>query len=87
MVDCNDTSYVEMLCKGCTKHYCVCHRHHGCLDHFSNAEIKKQKVHEMKAPKIKFQLAKDEADKKVILSIFIIQMRRCVWVNVCQKLC
>jgi len=54
-----------MLCPKCDKHYCLAHRHHGCLDELPGKEARKVLREAAKKSKDLFTIAKEEADKKV----------------------
>lgn len=54
-----------MLCPKCNKHYCLEHRHHGCLDELPRKEAKKVVREAAKKSKEQFAIVKEEADKKV----------------------
>lgn len=54
-----------MLCPKCDKHYCLAHRHHGCLDELPGKEARKVLREAAKKSKDQFAIAKEEADKKV----------------------
>lgn len=54
-----------MLCPKCSIHYCLAHRHHGCLDELPSKEAKKAVREAAKKSKEQFEITKREADKKV----------------------
>lgn len=55
----------EMLCIKCNKHFCLTHRHHGCLDELPRKEAKKVLREAAKKLNEQFIIAKEIADKKV----------------------
>lgn len=54
-----------MLCPKCSIHYCLVHRHHGCLDELPSKEAKKAVREAAKKSKEQFEIVKKEVDKKV----------------------
>ncbi|XP_063993500.1 AN1-type zinc finger protein 1-like [Diachasmimorpha longicaudata] len=58
--ECKSTSAVEMNCVECKKHFCLAHRHHGCLE-MSQDEIAKR-LREWEKPKEDFRSAKSAVD-------------------------
>lgn len=54
-----------MLCIKCNKHFCLAHRHHGCLDELPGKEAKKVLREAAKKLNEQFIIAKEKADKKV----------------------
>lgn len=52
---------IEMPCVVCRLHFCLSHRHHGCLDKTPSQE----KRDKYRAPREQFRLAKAETDRKV----------------------
>lgn len=66
---CETKNPCEMLCPKCSKHYCLAHRHHGCLDELPSKEAKKAVREAAKKSKEQFEIAKKEADKKIEASL------------------
>lgn len=64
---CKDTSPVEMPCIKCKKHFCVTHRHHGCLE-LSETE-RTQKLKKWQIPKKQFAEAKAIVDQQIADSL------------------
>lgn len=64
---CKDTSPIEMPCIKCKKHFCVMHRHHGCLE-LSETE-KTQKLKKWQIPKKQFAEAKAIVDQQIADSL------------------
>ncbi|XP_073969076.1 AN1-type zinc finger protein 1-like isoform X2 [Rhodnius prolixus] len=61
LAGCKSSDAVEMKCILCKKHFCLQHRHHGCLD-TAPSTSKKEK---QRASKEQFKQAKAETDKMV----------------------
>lgn len=59
--NCKSSDPMEMNCVKCHKHYCLEHRHHGCLD-VSHSLTKREK---QRLPKEQFKKAKAETDAMV----------------------
>ncbi|XP_050535419.1 AN1-type zinc finger protein 1-like isoform X2 [Daktulosphaira vitifoliae] len=66
---CDTKNPCEMLCPKCDKHYCLAHRHHGCLDELPGCERKKILREAAKKSKNQFAIVKEEADKKIEASL------------------
>ncbi|XP_022160548.1 AN1-type zinc finger protein 1-like [Myzus persicae] len=66
---CMSKNPCEMLCPKCDKHYCLAHRHHGCLDELPGKEARKVLREAAKKSKDQFAIAKEEADKKIEASL------------------
>jgi len=64
---CKDASSVEMPCIKCKKHFCVTHRHHGCLE--LNETEKTQKLKKWQIPKKQFAEAKAIVDQQIADSL------------------
>jgi AN1-type zinc finger protein 1 len=64
---CKASSPVEMLCVKCKKHFCVTHRHHGCLD-LGETE-RTQKLKKWQIPKKQFAEAKAIVDQQIADSL------------------
>ncbi|KAG5333244.1 ZFAN1 protein, partial [Acromyrmex charruanus] len=64
---CKNASPVEMPCIKCKKHFCVTHRHHGCLE-LSETE-KTQKLKKWQIPKKQFAEAKAIVDQQIADSL------------------
>lgn len=64
---CKDVSPVEMPCIKCKQHFCVMHRHHGCLE-LSETE-KTQKLKKWQIPKKQFAEAKAIVDQQIADSL------------------
>jgi len=62
-----ETSPVEMSCVKCKQHFCVPHRHHGCLE-LSETE-KTQKLKKWQIPKKQFAEAKAIVDQQIADSL------------------
>lgn len=60
---CKETSLIEMPCVKCKQHFCVTHRHHGCLE-LSEPE-KTQKLKKWQIPKKQFAEAKAVVDQQI----------------------
>lgn len=61
--NCTAVSPVEMNCCVCKHHFCLEHRHHGCID---EAQAKRDRKREKwEAPKKQFELARQEAHRQV----------------------
>ncbi|KAK0158514.1 hypothetical protein PV328_009510 [Microctonus aethiopoides] len=75
---CSDHSPIEIPCPKCKKHYCLAHRHHGCLEP-SEEEIMK-KLTEWEKPKEVFAIAKNSVD-----SMITENLRKSKKVNVANK--
>ncbi|XP_015111093.1 AN1-type zinc finger protein 1-like [Diachasma alloeum] len=60
---CKSSSPVEMNCIECKKHFCLAHRHHGCLE-ISEDEIA-MKLKEWAKPKEEFKSAKSTVDAAI----------------------
>ncbi|XP_014272425.1 AN1-type zinc finger protein 1 [Halyomorpha halys] len=58
---CHNSDPLEMKCVSCQNHYCLQHRHHGCLDKAPSLS-KREKY---RLPKEQFKKAKAETDLKV----------------------
>ncbi|PSN48371.1 AN1-type zinc finger protein 1 [Blattella germanica] len=65
--DCKSVSPVEMCCPACVKHYCLQHRHHGCID--KDQETRNKEKEKWEAPKKQFEVAKAEADRQVVAAL------------------
>lgn len=59
--DCTATSAVPLLCPVCHQHFCISHRHHGCLDKPPTEEDIKR----WNTPREQFNVAKNEVDRQV----------------------
>lgn len=64
---CKDASPVEMPCIKCKQHFCVMHRHHGCLE-MSETE-RTQKLKKWQIPKKQFAEAKAIVDQQIADSL------------------
>ncbi|KAJ9591388.1 hypothetical protein L9F63_001994 [Diploptera punctata] len=64
---CNSVSPVEMCCPVCKEHFCLQHRHHGCIDKDQKERIKERDKWD--APKKQFEIAKAEADRQIDTNI------------------
>lgn len=64
---CKETSLIEMPCIKCKQHFCVTHRHHGCLE-LSETE-KTQKLKKWQIPKKQFAEAKAIVDQQIADSL------------------
>lgn len=60
---CEDVSPIQMACVKCKQHFCLPHRHHGCLE-LSEAE-KTQKLKKWQIPKKQFAEAKALVDQQI----------------------
>jgi len=61
--DCTSRSPIEMHCIKCKKHFCLLHRHHGCLE---PTEIQKKiDLQKWEKPTHQFSVAKSIVDKEV----------------------
>lgn len=65
--ECKEKSAVEMPCVKCNKHFCVSHRHHGCLE--LSAEEKLNELKKWEKPKQEFSNAKTVVDKEIAKSL------------------
>jgi len=63
--NCTTKNPCEMLCIKCNKHFCLAHRHHGCLDELPGKEAKRVLREAAKKLNEQFAITKGEADKKV----------------------
>ncbi|XP_058794473.1 AN1-type zinc finger protein 1-like [Phymastichus coffea] len=61
--ECSEKSPVEMPCVKCKKHFCLIHRHHGCLE--LSTEQKLSELKKWEKPKQEFVNAKTVADKEI----------------------
>lgn len=59
-----------MECMKCLKHFCLAHRHHDCYDKLTPKETKKLLREAAKKSQNQFSIVKEEADKKVPISIY-----------------
>ncbi|XP_050449190.1 AN1-type zinc finger protein 1-like [Cataglyphis hispanica] len=64
---CKETSLIEMPCIKCKQHFCLTHRHHGCLE-LSETE-KTQKLKKWQIPKKQFAEAKAKVDQQIADSL------------------
>lgn len=64
---CEDASPIEMPCANCKQHFCVAHRHHGCLE-LSETE-RTQKLKKWQIPKKQFAEAKAIVDQQIADSL------------------
>lgn len=64
---CSTLNPVEMCCPVCKKHFCLQHRHHGCIDKDQATRDKEREKWE--APRKQFELAKAETDRQVDASL------------------
>lgn len=64
---CKETSLIEMPCVNCKQHFCITHRHHGCLE-LSETE-KTQKLKKWQIPKKQFAEAKAVVDQQIADSL------------------
>ncbi|XP_012220473.1 AN1-type zinc finger protein 1-like [Linepithema humile] len=64
---CKETSPVEMPCIKCKQHFCLAHRHHGCLELDETEKI--QKLKKWQIPKKQFAEAKAIVDKQIADSL------------------
>lgn len=62
-ISCDNSSPVEMPCIKCKKHFCISHRHHGCLD--IGDEEKSKELEKWNKPKQEFSQAKETVDKQI----------------------
>lgn len=60
---CDNNSPVEMPCIKCRLHFCITHRHHGCLD--IGEEEKLKELDKWNKPKQEFSQAKAMLDKQI----------------------
>lgn len=60
---CSNTSPVEIPCIKCKLHFCIAHRHHGCLDIGEEQKIKE--LEKWNKPKQEFSQAKETVDKQI----------------------
>lgn len=60
---CRESSPVEMLCVKCEKHFCLGHRHHGCLD--PEEEERTKDLDKWNKPKEDFEEAKKVVDQEI----------------------
>ncbi|KAK7873335.1 hypothetical protein R5R35_011380 [Gryllus longicercus] len=63
--NCTATSAVALLCPVCKHHFCISHRHHGCLDKSPTEEDIKR----WNTPREQFHAAKSEVDRQVSLNL------------------
>ncbi|XP_021931854.1 AN1-type zinc finger protein 1-like [Zootermopsis nevadensis] len=61
--DCSVLSSAEIYCQVCKKHFCLKHRHHGCIDKDQATRDKERDKWE--SPKKQFEIAKAEVDRQV----------------------
>ncbi|XP_066992532.1 AN1-type zinc finger protein 1 [Anabrus simplex] len=61
--DCQAASPVEMACPFCRLHFCLQHRHHGCID--KDETSYNQELEQWLAPQRQFEKAKQEVDQQV----------------------
>ncbi|XP_069679014.1 AN1-type zinc finger protein 1-like [Periplaneta americana] len=64
---CSTLNPVEMCCPVCKRHFCLQHRHHGCIDKAQATRDKEREKWE--APRKQFELAKAETDRQVDASL------------------
>lgn len=65
--NCNSLSPIEMCCFVCKKHFCLQHRHHGCID--KDQDERNKEKDKWDAPKKQFEVAKAEVDRQVDANI------------------
>lgn len=58
---CTIRDVVELSCTKCGQHFCVSHRHHGCMD--ARREAQRARREKFEAPKRQFKEAKEAVDK------------------------
>lgn len=58
---CDVRDVIELLCTHCKKHFCVSHRHHGCMD--PRREAQRARRERFEAPKRQFNQAKEAVNK------------------------
>lgn len=61
---CKEVSPIQILCVKCKQHFCLAHRHHGCLE--LNEMEKTQKLKKWQIPKKQFAEAKALIDQQII---------------------
>lgn len=61
--DCSVSSLAEMCCQVCKKHFCLQHRHHGCVD--KDQAVRDKEREKWEAPRKQFEIAKAEAERQV----------------------
>ncbi|XP_046490018.1 AN1-type zinc finger protein 1 [Neodiprion pinetum] len=64
---CNNHSPVEIPCVKCCLHFCIAHRHHGCLD--ISEEQKSKELEKWNKPRQEFDEAKATVDKQISNSL------------------
>jgi hypothetical protein len=60
---CSVSSVVELCCQVCNKHFCLEHRHHGCVD--KDQAERDEERDKWEAPRKQFEIAKSEVERQV----------------------